>query len=214
VADLSRREASHQPEEHIISTSPIHVLKMNKVKKEKDLPLSCFCVTRIISSFLTLSSPSLCPAKSYSALYVGSFGATGGPAAGGGGGGGGGIRPVDAAGACPVPFDSAATGCGTALGCGTAAGTGRGCGMAAGVGTARGCGTAAAGVGTDRAAGVGTGLGCAGRDASFVGPPPGPPGRRSLPFEMGFAAICLPFGVGFETEFGGSPGPVWMVPDL
>jgi hypothetical protein len=31
---------------------------------------------------------------------------------------------------------------------------------------------------------------------------------------MGFAAICLPLGVGLETELGGSPGPVWMVPLL
>jgi hypothetical protein len=64
------------------------------------------------------------------------------------------------------------------------------------------------------AAGVGTGLGCAGRLASFEGPPPGPPGRRSLPFVMGLAAICLPLGVGFETELGGSPGPVCTVPLL
>jgi hypothetical protein len=31
---------------------------------------------------------------------------------------------------------------------------------------------------------------------------------------MGLAAICLPLGVGLETEFGGSPGPTWMVLDL
>jgi len=31
---------------------------------------------------------------------------------------------------------------------------------------------------------------------------------------MGFAAICLPLGVGLETELGGSPGPTWMVPLL
>lgn len=31
---------------------------------------------------------------------------------------------------------------------------------------------------------------------------------------MGFAAICLPFGVCLEMELGGSPGPVWIVPDL
>jgi hypothetical protein len=85
----------------------------------------------------------------------------------------------------PVPFESAATGCGTALGCAAAWGTGLDC-----------------------AAGVGTGLACAGRLASFEGPPPGPPGRNSLPLVIGLAAICLPLGVGFDTEFGGSPGPV------
>lgn len=31
---------------------------------------------------------------------------------------------------------------------------------------------------------------------------------------MGFAATCLPLGVGFDTELGASPGPVWMVPLL
>lgn len=31
---------------------------------------------------------------------------------------------------------------------------------------------------------------------------------------MGLAAICLPLGVGFETEFGDSPCPVWIVPLL
>jgi hypothetical protein len=73
------------------------------------------------------------------------------------------------------------------------------------VGTARGCAAAGA------AAGVGTGLGCAGRLASLDGPPPGPPGRRSLPLVMGFAAICFPLGVAFDTELGGSPGPTWIV---
>lgn len=68
--------------------------------------------------------------------------------------------------------------------------------------------------GTGLGCGAGTGLGCAGRLASLDGPPPGPPGRRSLPFVMGFAAICLPFGVCLEMELGGSPGPVWIVPDL
>jgi hypothetical protein len=125
---------------------------------------------------------------------VGSLGA-GGAAGGPGGGGGGGTRPADAVRACPVPFDNAATGCGTGLGC---------C-VAAGVGTARGCAAAGA------AAGVGTGLGCAGRLASLDGPPPGPPGRRSLPLVMGFAAICFPLGVAFDTELGGSPGPTWIV---
>jgi hypothetical protein len=59
------------------------------------------------------------------------------------------------------------------------------------------------------AAGVGLG-----RDASFEGPPPGPPGRSSLPFVMGLPGTCLPRGVGRETEFGGSPGPVWILPLL
>jgi hypothetical protein len=31
---------------------------------------------------------------------------------------------------------------------------------------------------------------------------------------MGFAAICRPLGVAFDTEFGGSPGPVCIVPLL
>ena len=31
---------------------------------------------------------------------------------------------------------------------------------------------------------------------------------------IGFPAFGLPFGVGLDTEFGGSPGPVWMVPLL
>ena len=31
---------------------------------------------------------------------------------------------------------------------------------------------------------------------------------------MGFLAFGLPFGVGLDTEFGGSPGPTWMVPLL
>jgi len=47
------------------------------------------------SPALMLSSPSDCPAKSYSALNVGSVGAAG-AAAGGGGGGGGGARIDDA----------------------------------------------------------------------------------------------------------------------
>ena len=31
---------------------------------------------------------------------------------------------------------------------------------------------------------------------------------------IGFAATCLPLGVGLEIEFGGSPGPVCIVPLL
>lgn len=50
-----------------------------------------------------------------------------------------------------------------------------------------------------------------GRAASFEGPPPGPPGRRSFPLVTGRAATCLPLGVGLETELGGSPALVWMV---
>lgn len=54
--------------------------------------------------------------------------------------------------------------------------------------------------------------GC-GRDRA---PPdsPGPPGRNSFPLVIGFAATRLPRGVGFDFEFGGSPGPVCIVPLL
>jgi hypothetical protein len=65
----------------------------------------------MISSVRTLSSPADCPAKSYKALNVGSFGAggaAGGP--GGGGGGGGTARAAGVLRAFPVPFESAATG--------------------------------------------------------------------------------------------------------
>ena len=57
---------------------------------------------------------------------------------------------------------------------------------------------------------IGCGVGnlAAGREASLDGPPPGPPGRSSLPFVMGFPATCFDLGVGLETEFAGSPGPV------
>lgn len=60
--------------------------------------------------------------------------------------------------------------------------------------------------------------GC-GRDRAPPGPPgtpgpPGPPGRNSLPLLIGFAATRLPRGVGFDFEFGGSPGPVCIVPLL
>ena len=51
-------------------------------------------------------------------------------------------------------------------------------------------------------------------DDSFPTPPPGPPGRSSFPFVMGLLATGLPLGVGLETEFGGSPGPVRIVPLL
>lgn len=30
----------------------------------------------------------------------------------------------------------------------------------------------------------------------------------------GFAPTCFPFGVGLDTELGGSPGPVWIAPLL
>ena len=62
--------------------------------------------------------------------------------------------------------------------------------------------------------GCGTGREAAGLDANLDGPPPGPPARRSFPDVMGLAAFCLPFGVGRDLEVAGSPGPVWMVPDL
>jgi hypothetical protein len=113
---------------------------------------------------------------------VGSLGA-GGAAAGGGGGGGGGARFDDAevVRAWLVPFDNAATGCGTALRC-------AGAGAAAGVGAAAGAGL--------------------GRAANLDGAPPGPPGRSSLPLVIGFAATCFPLGVGFDCELGGSPADV------
>lgn len=119
---------------------------------------------------------------------MGSLGAGG--AVGGGGGGGALFDDADALRAWLVPFDNAATGCGIALG------------------------WEAAGVATGAAGVVGIGLACAGRLASFEGPPPGPPGRSSLPFVIGFAATCFPFGVGFDCELGGSPADVWMVPLL
>lgn len=80
--------------------------------------------------------------------------------------------------------------------CGTAAGTGRAaCGMAAGTG--RDAAGAAAGMGL--AAGFG-------RDATFDGCPPGPPGLNNLPVVIG-RTIALPFGVGRDTELGDSPWP-------
>lgn len=120
---------------------------------------------------------------------MGSLGA-GGAAGGGGGGGGALFEDVEALRAWLAPFDKAATGCGTGLD------------------------WEAAGAATGAAAGVGVGLGCAGRLANFDGPPPGPPGRSSLPFVIGFAATCFPLGVGFDCEFGGSPADVCMVPLL
>lgn len=52
------------------------------------------------------------------------------------------------------------------------------------------------------------------RDESWPGAPPGPPGRRSFPLVMGLPATCLGLGVRLETELGGSPGPVCIVPLL
>lgn len=52
---------------------------------------------------------------------------------------------------------------------------------------------------------MGVGFEAAGRDASFDGAPPGPPGRSNLPLVMGLPATCFGLGVGFDTEFGGSP---------
>lgn len=190
--DLSRRDASHHPAfcQMIVLIWVVGLLGQVCAMGVYG-PLFSFCVTRTISPFAKLSSPEDCPAKSYRARNVGSLGAGG--AAGGGGGGGGGVRVADDDRECPVPFDRAATGWGTGLDWGVAAGGG-------------------VGIGRESAAtGVGTGLGCAGRLASLEGPPPGPPGRKSLPFVIGFAATCLPFGVGLETELGGSPGAVWMV---
>ena len=86
---------------------------------------------------------------------------------------------------------------------------------------ATGCGTGRDWIGSDwgtvccaRGGCWGTGLAAAGREEAFGGPPLGPPGRSSLPFVMGFPGIRLAFGVGFDREFGDSPGPVWMVPLL
>lgn len=62
--------------------------------------------------------------------------------------------------------------------------------------------------------GAGRGLGLAAACESLDGPPPGPPGRRSLPLLMGLPATCFGRGVGLETEFAGSPGAVRMVPLL
>lgn len=120
--------------------------------------------------------------KSYKTLAVGFFEAGG---ADGGGGGGPLTEPVDSVRECAAA--TAATGCGTIRACGVAAGC-----------EVRGKGCAA-----------GTGL----RDAveSLEGPPPGPPGRRSLPLVTGLAATCFARGVGFDTELGGSPALVWIV---
>lgn len=56
--------------------------------------------------------------------------------------------------------------------------------------------------------GCGTGREAAGRDANLEGPPPGPPGRSSLPDVMALPGFGFPFGVGRDMEFGGSP---WLV---
>lgn len=50
--------------------------------------------------------------------------------------------------------------------------------------------------------------------ANLDGPPSGAPGRTNLPFVTGLAATGLGRGVGLETELGGSPGPVRIVPLL
>lgn len=121
--------------------------------------------------------------KSYKTLAVGFFEAGG---ADGGGGGGALMEPEDSLRVCAAA--AATTGCGTIRGCGVAAGReidwGKGC---------------AAGAGLRAAA------------DSFDGPPPGPPGRSSLPLVTGRAATCFARGVGFDTEFGGSPALVWIV---
>ena len=53
------------------------------------------------------------------------------------------------------------------------------------------------------AAGAGLGLG---REETVEDPPPGPPGRNSLPDVIGLAT-AFDRGVGFEIEVGDSPGP-------
>jgi hypothetical protein len=49
---------------------------------------------------------------------------------------------------------------------------------------------------------------------SFEGRPPGPPGLISRPFVNGFGGTGLLFGMGRDTEFGGSPRLVCIVWDL
>ena len=149
----------------------------------------------MISSFLRLSSPPVCPTKSYKALNVGSFG--GAAAGAGGGGGGGGIR-VDAVEeflACPAPFPfvslSEATGCG----CGTTLSSCLG-----------GCAYPPPGKGC--AAGGGF------RPAACCESLPPWLFFSSLPVPMGFAATGFPFGVLADALPGASPGPVWISPLL
>jgi hypothetical protein len=80
---------------------------------------------------------------------------------------------------------------------------------ATGWGTMRGC--AAAGLGMDWGRGCAAGGGFRAAADSFDGPPPGPPGRSSLPVVTGRAATCLGRGVGLDTELAGSPALVWIV---
>ena len=51
----------------------------------------------------------------------------------------------------------------------------------------------------------------AGREASFVGPPRGPPGRKSFPLVIGRPATGLGRGVGFDTELGDIPSLACIV---
>jgi len=112
------------------------------------------------------------------------------------GGGGGGTRFAELFRAWLMPFTAARGWAG--LGCEAAGwGTGLDCeGVWDGMG--RGCG----------AAGWGTGREVAGLEASFDGPPAGPPGRSNFPFVTGAAAFGLPLGVGRDLELAGSPAPV------
>jgi hypothetical protein len=119
--------------------------------------------------------------------------ATGG--AGGGGGGGARLPPEDAEleRAWLALLIAAAIGLWAALcvGCVTAI-----------WGTARGCVVEAPGIGL---AAAGWGLDAAGLEASFEGPPCGPPGRSSLPDVIFLAATAFGRGVGLDCELGDSP---------
>jgi hypothetical protein len=79
---------------------------------------------------------------------------------------------------------------------------------AAGVGTGLEVSTAA-GVGTGLGVGTAAGVRLAACGRAFVcrdGLPPGPPGLMSLPRVIGLGGTGFPFGVGRETDDGGSPG--------
>ena len=174
---------------------------------QEAVPLSFFWTMMMISSFLMLSSFDDCPAKSYRALYVGCAGvAAVGGASTGGGGGGGAFRVDDVdvdveAGILLVRIEAKAFPFVAAAGC-TGSALDRNDGVLAGLAKLE-----AMGRGT--VWGVGLAVFVAGRALdSFEGPPPGPPGRRSFPFVIGLPAMGVGFGVGLETEPGGSPGPV------
>lgn len=86
-------------------------------------------------------------------------------------------------------------------------GTGVGVGVGVGFGTARGVAAAAA----FPAPGRGWGVLLTGTLDDL---PLGPPGLISLPLVMGLGGTGLAFGIGFEAEFGDSPGCVCTAPLL